>query len=197
MAGQTRNRSGARRAEVGTIAGEFPVVALRVAPEPAWVDPVIAFANDDLAAKGAIRRWVRFIARQYEADWKQWKAIERPLEDQARLRTLLDWMISGRRASRLRQEVARSVNVVGVEGSGGFDSREGFVGTVHLTFSSTEKWYAIALAALLDAGLEDRVQRCADRTCRKLFVDWPRSGPRREYCCVQHQDRTRKRESRR
>jgi len=168
---------------------------IQLEPEQGYVDDVLAFANDDLSVPGA-KNWDHYLmthpAREPMSDLGSIDLVD----EQSKLRALLVRARRGRERKALLGLLAVMIGDIEIRGKGYFDTSGKFVGDISGKFSSIKKWYSLALLSLLRRDLGSDLKQCPDRDCHDWFVDWPHPGPKRKYCCVQHQDRSLKRKRR-
>jgi hypothetical protein len=143
--------------------------------DPGWLEDVLGFANlrqDQIHAKEVLESHSRL---------------------NAHLRALTSKSPAVRR--KVQRELAKFVSEVPVAGSLNIGADRKLDVKVFLNFKSQEDWYATALCALFQDGLDGRVRRCPE--CDQFFIDWPRrGGTPKVYCSTLHQDRARKRRER-
>lgn len=188
---------------------------LRVQATENWVEEVLAFANlEDPAAPERPKELRKYYDGLINLNPEQpgvWVDPEKSsflhvLHDfstvpghagfgdcQARLREVLNTLTAHGKTSEVDQLISDGIEAVQVHGS--FNYKDGhlrFQSFVH--FQSPDQWWAIGIAALLDAGLSSRVRQCGWEKCSDYFVDWPgRKGQAKYYCCPEHQNAERQR----
>lgn len=112
---------------------------------------------------------------------------------QANLREVLNALTAHGKTPEVDKLISEGIDALQVRGS--FTYKEGhlqFWSLVH--FQSPDQWWAVGIAALLDAGLGGRVRQCGWTKCALYFVDWPgRKGQSKYYCCPEHQNAERQR----
>ncbi len=109
-------------------------------------------------------------------------------DSQATLRKVLKTLTAHGVTPGVHQLISDKIDRVHVQGILTFS--EGYLRHQSIGhFRSHEQWWAVGIASLLHSGLGDRVRQCGWCKCEAYFVDWPRKGQSKLYCCAEHQNK--------
>jgi len=163
-----------------------------------WIDPILDFVNGE--------EWpavdIGFLDGAADSVLLPtsdifWIDTEFKVDDQDRqsLEAILDDVVKRGRASRpLCEKLAEQMGRIELSGGLSFDPKDGLTAALMVHPSSVTQLGAFAIAALVDAGFEDRIHRCALESCGRFFVAWKRTDQR--YCCPGHGSQVRVKRSR-